>query len=149
MIEKLISFADQERDRLKKSIIFQRRNVYYIFETYQIESISNNCFYVYKNREFVEQFYSSSSALAWCIADKFNQIELAKSIMVSNLDQQRLVADIELSQQLRNKRTWSHDLLNNKIHYKISRLNSVRSQLKKMIDQAKYLQNKGFKYETH
>jgi len=149
MIEKLIEFASQEKNRLKKNIIFQRKNVYYVFEKYQVELVSDDCLYVYRNQEFIGDFAHSSAAMAWCIADKFNQIELARSIMTSNFDQKRLSADIELSQKLLNIRKHSHDIVDDKIYYKISRLNSIQSQLKKMINQAKYLQNKGFKYETH
>jgi len=151
MIEKILDFISEEKIRLEKNIIYRIGQTYHVFGQYRLEMLGYNDIMVYKRQESVGEFVDTKSALAWCIADKFNQIELAQSIANFSFDQRRLIDDIEITKQfLRKNQTSQHrDLLNNKFDFKLARLKSTRYQLKKMIDQAKYLQKKGFDHETH
>lgn len=151
MIEKLIEFVVEEKHRFEKNLIYRCGKDYYVFGQYQLEIVDNHSVQVSKRHDTVGQFVSTGAALAWCIADKFNQIELAKNILSVSENQQRLINDITTSQQLMKKNRYrgQRELLNSKIYIKTCHVKSYQQQLKKMIDQTKYLQSKGFNYETH
>lgn len=150
MINTFINFFQQEKNKINKDIIVKKGNNYYAFGQYLIAKECNNSITVYKRKDFVAEFSATNSALAWCIADKFNKIELSKNIRHFDENHRRLIDDIEINKKLvsrSNKRR--ENLLLTKLSTKIERLKYNHIQLKKMIDQAKYLQHKGFYHEDH
>ena len=150
LIDKLIDFLSREKDKINHNLIYKKDRDYYIFGTYRINLFDKNQITVFKRQEFVAEFYSVSSALAWCIADKHGQIELAKNIKYFDSNQKRLVIDLEsVTEIARRHKKNKGQLLDNKLDTKREKLALNNYQLQKTIIQAKYLQQKGFYYEAH
>lgn len=138
-----------EKLRLQKDIISKSTDGYLVFAVYDIKvNDQASVVDVYKHDEFVGKFASLKNALAWCTADKFNQIALCN--MLVNLDHSlsRLQNEIHVTKQSLKTSTKNKQILTSKIYTKISVLENVKIQLKKSIEQAKYLQIRGFYHET-
>lgn len=150
MIDTFINFFQQEKNKIDYNIIVKKGSNYHVFGQYMICQELNNSITVYKRKDFVAEFSATNAALAWCIADKFNQIELSKNIKHFDENHRRLVDDIGINKKLvERSKKHRENLLLTKLSIKIDRLKYNHIQLKKMIDQAKYLQYKGFYHEDH
>ena len=148
--QKLERWAERELKRnIKKLIISDDDGSYVMFGLYQIVPVSNG-FAVNTWSETVHVFGSKRSATSWCVADKLKQYRLADEILLLDRKHQLLGADIHcrrvLAQQGRHESFY--EIVNMKIQPKIDVYNVVHSELEKCINQAKYLQIRGFNNET-
>jgi len=95
-------------------------------------------------------FSDVRTALSWCVAIKFHEINLARSIAV--LDEQRRITDQDIKSRrdlaLNSKHLQFRDTVLTKLENKIQYRANVASQLEKCINLTKYLQLKGFQNET-
>lgn len=148
MTDQIMSFFDKEKQKIQDHIIIKIRNGYKAFGTYHL--LSGEQFTtvdILKNGEKIGEFANFKNALAWCIADKFNQIELASSIQ--NLDHsfQRIDNELQITRKsiVINKK--SRHVLISKFYTKVSVLENLKNQIRKYVEQAKYLQTRGFHHE--
>jgi len=122
---------------------------YLAFGRYHL-SRENSAWTVAQTGRDARGFSSARSALAWCIADKFQQHHIKQQI--TNLDSEKimLTADIDVRAGLQ-QRMRSQDLrsaVDAKLHGRRDRLRQVETRLDKCINLAKYWQIRGFNNET-
>lgn len=130
-------------------ILSNDRGTVVAFGRYRLEQEKNRV-QLYVDEEPVALFGDRRSALSWCVADKYQQFNLARRI--SQLDQQKtfLSNDIETRRQLaqRSANKVYQETVNTKIASKIRHRATVSEHLEKCITQAKYIQIRGFTNET-
>ena len=88
--------------------------------------------------------------MSWCTADKYNYFNLSNMILVLDRKKQTLAADIYCRKTLgdRGKTESFYEIINMKIQPKIDLYSSVIAELEKCVNQAKYIQIRGFNNET-
>lgn len=120
-----------------------------VFGTYCLRE-QNQSYAVHSTNNFIGNFGSKKTALSYCIADKYNRLNLAREILTLDRKKQILQADIHTSQTLAAKSKQSNwaETVNTKIQPKIEMLKSVSRELEKCVNLAKYLQIRGFNNET-
>ena len=98
----------------------------------------------------IHSFSTKRIAMAWCTADKYNQLNMGNEILVLDRKKQALAADIYTRKSMgeRGKHEVFYEIVNTKIQTKIDRYNSVSTELEKCVNQAKYIQIRGFLNET-
>jgi hypothetical protein len=148
--QKLERFAHSHtRAALKKSIIPLDNNGYLVFGQYVITS-SHNRFDVFQYNDPVGSFGSKKTAMSWCIAESCKQYQLSFDIQVLDLKKSQLSADISTRRRIgeMSKHSSTAELIETKLEPKIRYYNSVKAELEKCINSAKYLQLRGFSNET-
>lgn len=147
--KKLIALAQQELPTMVDNLIIKDGNTYKVFGKYTITKQKYN-YQVITTTDIEEQFSSTRSALAWCIADKFNNLNLARDIV--NLDSMitRQQQDIQVrkAQITRCKDGNFADTVAAKVDCKQQQCRVLEHELSKCINRAKYLQYRGFSNET-
>lgn len=147
--QKLAVLAEKELPSLQKNLILQDGDRYFAFGKYSI-CCKDNEYVVEDSANIYGQFSSSRIALAWCIADKLNDIKLA--CRISSLDrlliQHRNDIETRIAQANATKSGSQWEIITSKVGHKRTQYNSVKSELTKCIDRAKYLQIRGFSNET-
>ena len=147
--DKLAALAEKTLTPLLDKIIIDEGNQYRVFGTYTIVRNTDG-FRVRYCGDLVGNFSASNSALAWCIADKNNQLNLARTI--KNLDEQLIMQqqDIETRREMAKSSQSAafFETVNNKIAYRQIRCRSLKDELSKCINRAKYWQLRGFSNET-
>jgi hypothetical protein len=119
------------------------------FGKYYIHSID----YVFQvntwDRE-IHNFSTKRIAMSWCTADKYQQYNLANTILVLDRKKQTLAADIYCRKTLgeHGKSESFYEIINIKIQPKMDQYNSVSNELEKCVNRAKYIQIRGFNNET-
>jgi len=122
---------------------------YELFGKYRI--VSNRPGYtVFCSATEVGNFSSTKAAVSWCVADKYQNFNLARDIL--NTDQ-RLVAVtddifVRMGVANRSKKYDFKESIDTKLENKIIRKKQLEKQLVKYINLAKYLQQRGFENET-
>lgn len=147
--QKLERFAHSHtRAALKKSII-PLDDGYLVFGQYVIKS-SDNGFDVFQYDDRVGTFGSKKTAMSWCIAESCKQYQLSFEIQVLDSKKSQLSADISTRRRLGelSKHSNTAELIETKLEPKIRYYNSVKAELEKCINSAKYLQLRGFSNET-
>ena len=148
--DKLERFAERELKRNIDSLILDDGEGCIIaFGRYYIEPIDTR-FQVSTWDKAVHCFASKKTAMAWCIADKYKHYNLSSMILVLDRKKQSLAADIYCRRVLgeRGKTESFYEIINMKIQPKIDLYSSVVSELEKCVNQAKYMQIRGFNNET-
>lgn len=95
-------------------------------------------------------FNNSKSAISWCVADKYQQYNLARDLLSYDNMLFNISNDIFVRAGIANK-TKDQVLRENieiKLELKILHKKQVQAQLDKCLNRAKYLQQKGFENET-
>jgi hypothetical protein len=149
---------DQDFERLIRSefrdllpaLIWQNdQGDYEAFGRYRIVP-ENSGYRVFINDHNQGLFHSTRTAISWCVADKYQQYNLARNLL--NLDNmlENVRNDIFVRAGVANK---SRDpvLKENieiKLEPKILHKKDIETQLNKCLNWAKYLQQKGFENET-
>lgn len=148
--QKLERFAEREFYRnLDQMIVEDTFGGYVVFGKYHIEP-QNYGFLVSTATSVVHCFDSKRNAVSWCVADKYNQINLANNILTLDRKKQSLAADIQCRQGVARRSRSDHfyEIINMKVQPKQSLLSSVASELEKCVNLAKYMQIRGFSNET-
>ena len=95
-------------------------------------------------------FGSGRSAMAYCVADKYQNFNLARRIL--QLDQQKTLMrhDLDVRRHMaeRSRNAAFTETVLTKIQHKSSVCRDISSELDKCVDLAKYMQLRGFTNET-
>ncbi len=148
--QKLERFAERELKRnINSLIIDDGEGCIVVFGRYYIEPVESG-FRVSTWDKVIHCFSSKKTAMSWCTADKQRHYNLSNMILVLERKKQALAADIYCRKTLGERgRTESfYEIINMKIQPKIDLYGSVSAELEKCVNQAKYMQIKGFNNET-
>lgn len=147
--QKLAQLAQRELPTLIDKLIVSDDQGFDVFGKYRIEKTKPG--YVVSRREDrITVFRHSRTALAWCIADKINHINLANQILSLEAISTRYANDIEVRSAIGNNVNGTQwETINHKLGQKKQQLSVVNSELEKCISQAKYYQIRGFRNETN
>ena len=147
---KIEKFAERELIRNIEHIILPDEDGGIVaFGKYHIREVDNK-FEVSDWDNVIHQFSSKKAAMAWCTADKYKQYNLSSMILLLDRKKQTLAADIycRRAQGQRGRTEAFYEIINMKIQPKIDRYSSVVAELEKCVNQAKYIQIRGFNNET-
>jgi len=95
-------------------------------------------------------FNSTRSAISWCVADKYNKLNLARDLLKFDNMLANISNDIFVRAGVANK-TKDYNVKQNietKLEPKILQKRELEYQLTKCVNRAKYLQQKGFENEA-
>jgi hypothetical protein len=147
--QRLEQLAQQGLDLVKHNMIWHEQGRYHVFGNYAITVASEGCDLAATGQE-PQRFSSIKSALAWCIAHKYQRHDVAQEI--SRLDQQRQRdrADLEVRTYLakRQRDVVRKEMAMLKADQRRRQLEFVENRLDKCINLAKYWQIRGFNNET-
>jgi hypothetical protein len=147
-LDQLVNFAKLELQNLSDDLILRTQRGYQAFKAYDI-TCENHVYTVYKHGDQQAQFGSTKSALAYCIADKNRNFNLAREIQ--QLDQQLVNYDksIQPRQNLEQRSKGQRaEILKSKIQHRKQQRYIVKRELEKCVNLAKYLQLRGFQNDT-
>ena len=148
--KKLEEFASREIASLaNKLIVDDGRGGIIAFGKYNIVPAGYKFHVEIKNQNTVT-FGSKKSAISWCIADQYNQHNLARHILTLDTKKHSLAADIHCRQALakRSNHEDFYECVSTKIQSKIDYLSALDAELEKCLNSAKYMQIRGFSNET-
>ena len=148
--QKLERFAEREFKRnLNNMIVQDADGSYVVFGKYHVERQAHG-YSVNTWSHPIHCFDSKRNAVSWCVADKFNQLNLANTILNLDRKKQTLAADIQCRQGVGRRSQSDHfyEIVNMKVQPKLILLNSVSTELEKCVNSAKYMQIRGFSNET-
>jgi hypothetical protein len=147
--QKLERFAETEFRRNMHNLIVQHDGVLVVFGHYKIVE-NQQQFEVHTYSQDPIEFSSKRTALSWCIADYKNRLKLANNILTLDRKKRLLASDIHCRKTMaeRSRNNEFNDLVITKIQPKIDSYQAVNSELEKCVNQAKYIQIKGFNNET-
>lgn len=142
-------FRQEFQDTLNNVIWQVDKNVYEVFDRYQITNLRPG-FQVSIHGHEVGVFNSSKTAVSWCVADKFKQYVLARDILTLDQKLANITNDINVRAAIadRSGRWEFRDPVGIKLETKIIRKKLLENQLAKCVNSAKYLQQRGFNNET-
>ena len=140
---KLAALAERELPKILNRVIIEDGEKYRAFGKYTIHS-TDGLFQVRLRDDEIGMFSGTKSALAWCIADNLNHLNLARQI--KELDQSivRLRNDIHVRRSLAERtsgHTW--EVLINKSTVRHEQNQVLEKELAKCINLAKYWQLRG------
>lgn len=146
--QKLSDLAERELPYLIDNHIIDDGTNYRVFGKYTITKDSDD-FVVKVTTGWTGTFGTAKSALAWCIADKHNQLNLAQQIYDLDLTATRLRDDIHarLTMSRRSQGIFS-ETIETKVSKRQEQSQAVEYELSKCINSTKYWQLRGFINET-
>lgn len=138
--------------QLENELIIQRGNIYFVYALYKIVKNDDGYFDIYFSDidEYAGTTYKSTTAIAWCNAQKGNDIELADNILETDKKIQYLQNDINRTKLLiKNKslNQLSEDILSSRVVDYISKQCKLRANLHKYIQCSKQIKIQGFSNE--
>ena len=148
--QKLDRWAERElRRHADHIIITDDDGAVIVFGKYRIVTESD-CARVYSWDREISRFSNKRVAMSWCTADIQNQYGLCNMIMILDRKKQTLAADIYCRSTVgRQSRSEDfYEITTTKIQPKIAQYNLVSTELEKCVNQAKYIQIRGFNNET-
>lgn len=147
--KKLEAFAERELVRLAPNLMLANGNCYFLFGRYDLVKLEHEVMVSDRNCR-VGTFGNTKSAVAWCIADKLNQINVARQIQQLDQECVRHINDIMIKRAMmtRSKNFEFRDILSVKISNQQRRYKAINTELSKCINLAKYWQYRGFNNET-
>jgi hypothetical protein len=148
--QKLEQFAERELKRnIDSLIIDDGTGCIVVFGKYYIEPVDTR-FQVSTWDKVIHCFSSKKTAMSWCTADCQAHYNLSNMILVLDRKKQALAADIYCRKTLgeRGRTETFYEIINMKIQPKIDLYTSVVAELEKCVNQAKYMQIRGFNNET-
>lgn len=144
-----MQLADQGLDLIKHNMIWQEQDRYHVFGKYEIDPCKNG-YQVWCPRQEPRLFSSAKTALAWCIADKYQRHDIAQEI--HNLDHRReqeqrdIAVRLHMARQTRDADR--RDIAMLKVEHRKQKLTYLQARLDKCVNLAKYWQIRGFQNET-
>jgi len=146
--QKLAALAEQELPKLLDHVIIADGKRYRVFGTYVLRQTAQG-YRLTQHDDPVGTFSSTRSAVAWCIADKKHQYQLANEIRHLDAALLRLRNDIEVrgSQAQRSYGTF-WETVTVKTAQKRAQSQQIENELTKCINSAKYWQLQGSNNET-
>jgi hypothetical protein len=140
----------QEFKSIVPNLIWQNDNgEYEAFGKYRIVP-QRPGYRVFCSATEVGTFYSTRSALSWCIADKHQAYNTARELLETDTKLHSLVQDISARTAIaeRSKNFEFRDSVGTKLETKIIHKKQLENQLAKCVNWAKYIQQRGFENET-
>ena len=146
ILSKLKNIVETDLDNLKGNTIFQADGKYHVFDKYTLTKLPDTTFLVSKKNYNDRIFSSMRSALSWCIADKYQQLELARSIQKLDTEKYVMNNDVNTRSGLLKDITDPdrREIIKFKLDHKKSSLKLVENRLTKCVNLAKYWQIQGF-----
>lgn len=145
-LQGLLDIASSELERLDQDLILPQGRGYRIFRDYRLQR-NRWGWQLTKGLNPIAEFTTSRSALAWCIADKHQQWDLARRIQ--QLDQRIAITDSGLAPRLLRFTTGSRNpALAAKIQHRQQQRFTAKAELDKCVSRAKYLQIRGLRNDT-
>ena len=146
---RLEQLAQEGLDLVKHNMIWQESGRYHVFGKYEISVTTQGCELICSRRDS-QRFSGVKSALAWCIAHKFQRHDVAQEIAELDQRRQRDTADLEVRGQLARRHTNAdrRETVMLKIEQRRQQLAETEMRLDKCINLAKYWQIRGFNNET-
>jgi len=146
--EKLAELAAQELPKLLDKVIIEDGKKYRVFGKYTIHPVADG-FRVFLRDDNIGIFSNTKSALAWCIADNQNRLNLARQIHELDQSVVRMRNDIYIRRGIADRasgQTWEN--LINKTNARQEQNLILEKELAKCINLAKYWQLRGNSDET-
>jgi len=144
-VDLLSNIIKEGYNTVSRDAIFKTKNGYKLFGAYEVTCNVSFCS-VTKGSQEPRYFSTIKIATAWCIADKINNINLARQIAELDVKCTSIKNDIDASKQRLAciKNNDMQDIVFAKISSKEDTLRIAKNQLTKCINLAKYWQIKGF-----
>lgn len=146
-IDKLVDLARREIPQIQDNLILRTRDGYSVFGIYHMRERQGR-YQIFKGLDPQGEFGSRKTALAWCIADKYQQLNLARRIQQLDQHDQYREAACKLRRQCLKNGDDRQDWLITKIQYREQQKKHNRTELQKCVNLAKYLQTRGFQDDT-
>jgi hypothetical protein len=140
----------QDFPEIVSNLIFRNEDgTYNVFGKYQIVPMGRE-YRVFCSATDVGVFYSTKTALSWCIADKHQAYNLARELLAVDTKLHGLMQDINARAAVaeRSKNFEFRDSVGTKLETKIIHKKQLENQLAKSVNWAKYIQQRGFENET-
>ena len=149
VLDRLKSIVEQDLPNLEKMSILPNGAGYTVFGIYDIRPHDGAYLVVRRDNE-LGVFGSLRTALGWCIFDKNYQVTRARELARLDHKKTMLDNDIAVRRSLANRITdpQRQQAVASKISHRVSQLNSVKTNLDKYVNLAKYWQTRGFNNET-
>ena len=147
---RLEQIIQPEIELLKSNLIVPiNKKEYQVFDKYYIQS-TNNAFVVKLRDNICGEFSTLRYALSWCVADKYNQYNLANSLKTLDNKLSYLSEDVSTRELLARKfkDQECREIAYLKVQNKKMHIASIKEQLEKCVNLAKYWQIRGFNNET-
>jgi hypothetical protein len=137
------------KDLVPNTIWESSEGVYEVFGKYQI-LLENPGYRVYCSDTDIGTFTSTRTALSWCIADKYQNYNLARNLLLVDNKLGALTDDIKMRATLgdRSNNLSFKETVGTKLETKIIHKKQLENQLAKWVSWAKYCQQRGFNNET-
>jgi hypothetical protein len=146
--DKLARLAEAELPALLDHVIIADGDGFRVFGKYTIKKDTSG-HVVEVNTGWSGTFGTARSALAWCIADKNNQLNLAREIYQLDLNATRLRNDIQCRLGIARKTSGRFlETVETKVSRRQEQSQAVENELSKCINSTKYWQLRGFINET-
>jgi len=146
--QKLAALAEQELPKLLNHVIVADGDKYRVFGSYVLRQTPRGYTVTYQDQP-VGTFTSTRSAMAWCVADRNRQYNLAQEIQHLDFALLRLRNDIEIRGQQAQKASGTFwETVTAKTQHKQAHSQHLQNELTKCVNRAKYLQLRGSNNET-
>jgi len=146
--QKLAALAEKELPKLLDQVIVADGEKYRVFGSYVMRQTAQGYAVAYKD-DPVGTFTSTRSAVAWCIADKNRQYNLANEIQHLDFTLLRLRNDIEVRGGQAQKSYGNFwETVSAKAAHRKEQSQQIENELTKCINSAKYWQLRGSNNET-
>jgi hypothetical protein len=147
--KKLEAFAQREIVNLASNLVLADGNRYFLFGRYELEKTDHSV-QIFCRDQLTGVFSSTKTAVAWCVADKFNQLATAHRIQQLDQEYTRYTNDIniKLLQMSRSKSHEFKDTVSVKLAKQQNQCRAIETELSKCVKMAKYWQYRGFNNET-
>ena len=146
VVERIGEIVRDEVDAFASNIMIKVGDQYHLFETYTVVQQPDRTVTVTKTRRDPRVFSRMRSAVAWCIADKFQHYETTRAIAELDSRCAAVRDDIAATRHTAASVTDTErkQILYAKLSGKQSTLQLLENQLTKCVNLAKYWQIKGF-----
>jgi len=149
--QKIQNLTDKEV-QLQNELIIQKGNTYFVYTLYKIVKTNEGQFDIYytDGDEYVGSVNQSASAIAWCNAQKGNDIELSNNILVTDRKIHFLQNDINHTKILIKNKSLprlTRDVLMSRLIDYITKQCKLKANLHKYIQRSKQIKGQGFKNE--